>query len=62
MPTYIHTVYGSNSMSFSIVCRRVLGHSVQIWDLLSGRSKAASSPMIVKKDILVESDARYTSH
>ena len=53
-------------MSFSAVCRWVRHLSADVGPVTSapksGRSKSASSsPMIIKKCLLVKSDARYTS-
>ena len=61
----ICTVYVSNSMSFSTVCRQVRDFSAGIGSVTSApkycRSKSASSPKIVIKKYIVKSDARYTS-
>ena len=63
------TVYVSNSMSFSTVCRQIRDFSAGVGSVTSAskycRSKSASSPKIVIKNYIVKSDAnptqRYTS-
>ena len=58
----IFTVYVSNSISFSTVCRQVRGFSVGVGSVTSApkycRSKSASSPKIVIKNYIVKSDAK----
>ena len=58
----ICTVYVSNSMSFSIVCRQVRDFSAGVGSVTSApkycRSKSASSPKIVIKNYIVKSDAK----
>ena len=58
----IGTVYVSNSMSFSTVCRQVRDFSAGIGSVTSApkycRSKSASSPKIVIKNCIVKSDAK----
>ena len=58
----ICTVYVSNSMSFSTVCRQVRDFSVSVGFVTSAprycRSKSASSPKIVIKNYIVKSDAK----
>ena len=58
----ICTVYVSNSMSFSIVCRQVRDFSAGVGSVTSApkycRSKSASSPKIVIKNCIVKSDAK----
>ena len=58
----ICTVYVSNSMSFSTVCRQVRDFSAGVGSVTSApkycRSKSASSPKIVIKNYIVKSDAK----
>ena len=58
----ICTVYVSNSMSFSIVCRQVRDFSAGVGSVTSApkycRSKSACSPKIVIKNYIVKSDAK----
>ena len=58
----ICTVYVSNSMSFSTVCRQVRDFSAGVGFIISApkycRSKSASSPMIVMKNYIVKTDAK----
>ena len=58
----ICTVYVSNSMSFSTVCRQVRDFSAGVESVTSApkycRSKSASSPKIVIKNYIVKSDAK----
>ena len=57
----ICTVYVSNSMSFSTICRQVRDFSAGEWSVTSApkycRSKSASSPKVVIKNYIVKSDA-----
>ena len=56
------TVYGSNSMSFTTVCRWVRKFSADVGPVTrtpsSARSKSASSSKIVNNTILVKSDVK----
>ena len=56
------TVYVSNSMSFSTVCRQVRDFSAGVGSVTSApkycRSKSASSPKIVIKNYIVKSDTK----
>ena len=58
----ICTVYDSNSMSFSTVCRQVRDFSAGVGSVTSApkyfRSKSASSQKIVIKNYIVKSDAK----
>ena len=58
----ICTVYVSNPMSFSTVCRQVRDFSAGVGSVTSApkycRSKSASSPKIVIKNYIVKSDAK----
>ena len=58
------TIFDSNTMSFSTVCRWVMKFSADVGPVISahksGRSKSASRPKIVENNFLVKSDARYT--
>ena len=58
----ICTVYVSNSMSFSLVCRQVRDFSAGLGSVTRApkycRSKSASSPKIVIKNYIVKSDAK----
>ena len=58
----ICTVYVSNSMSFSTVCRQVRDFSAGVGSVTSApkycRSKSASSPKIVIENYIVKSDAK----
>ena len=58
----ICTVYVSNLMSFSTVCRQVRDFSAGVGSVTSApkycRSKSASSPKIVIKNYIVKSDAK----
>ena len=58
----IFTVYVSNSMSFSTVCRQVRDFSAGVGSVTSApkycRSKSASSPKIVIKNYIVKSGAK----
>ena len=58
----ICTVYVSNSMSFSTVCRQVRDFSAGVGSVTSApkycRSKSASSPKIVIKNYIAKSDAK----
>ena len=60
--TDICTVYVSNSMSFSTVCRQVRDFSAGVGSVTSApkycRSKSGSSPKIVIKNNIVNSDAK----
>ena len=59
----ICTVYVSNSMSFSTVCRQVRDFSAGVGGSVTSapkycRSKSASNPKIVIKNYIVKSDAK----
>ena len=58
----ICTVYISNSMSFSTICRQVRDFNAGVGSVTSApkycRSKSASSPKIVIKNYIVKSDAK----
>ena len=58
----ICTVYVSNLMSFSTICRQVRDFSAGVGSVTSApkycRSKSASSPEIVIKNYIVKSDAK----